>query len=284
LRREPRTVGVAPRTRWTLATLLAACPWLRLRTPAGLHGLLDRLDISYQRARDYVRSPDADYEAKLAAVAAAVATASEAAGTVVAVYLDELTYYRQPSLAATYGARGDQPRAQRSYAANTVTRVLGTLDPRDGRVVAWQGSKVDARQLVRFYRQLRQAYPAAQRLYVIQDNWPVHFHPDVLAALEPQETPFPLRVPPHWSRDPSPTAQQGWGDWRLPIQLVPLPTYASWCNPIEKLWRWGKQEVLHLHAWADQLTALRQAFRDFLARFATGSQELLRYTGLLLNA
>ncbi|MBK9008807.1 MAG: transposase [Anaerolineae bacterium] len=30
-------------------------------------------------------------------------------------------------------------------------------------------------------------------------------------------------------------------------QLTPLlfPTYASWLNPIEKLWKWLKQEVLH---------------------------------------
>ena len=43
-----------------------------------------------------------------------------------------------------------------------------------------------------------------------------------------------------------------WGGWQLPIQLVPLPTYASWCNPIEKLWRQLRQELLHLHRFADR--------------------------------
>ncbi|HET8524033.1 MAG TPA: transposase, partial [Thermomicrobiales bacterium] len=66
----------------------------------------------------------------------------------------------------------------------------------------------------------------------------------------------------------------------LPIQLVPLPTYASWLNPIEKLWRWLRQEVGHLHPWADDLPALRDALDAFLARFAHGSPDLLRYTGL----
>jgi len=32
--------------------------------------------------------------------------------------------------------------------------------------------------------------------------------------------------------------------------LVPLPTYGSWTGPIERLWRWLKQEVLHLHSYA----------------------------------
>jgi len=30
----------------------------------------------------------------------------------------------------------------------------------------------------------------------------------------------------------------------LPIQIVQLPTYASWTNPIEKLWRKLKAEMV----------------------------------------
>jgi hypothetical protein len=30
---------------------------------------------------------------------------------------------------------------------------------------------------------------------VVVDNWPVHFRPDVLVALEEPETPFPLKTP-----------------------------------------------------------------------------------------
>jgi len=71
-----------------------------------------------------------------------------------------------------------------------------------------------------------------------------------------------------------------WGDWQLPIQLVLLPTYASWCNPIEKLWRKLKQAVLHLHRRASDLKALRLLVTEFLQQFAAGSSELLRYVGL----
>ncbi|MGB9722998.1 MAG: transposase [Chloroflexia bacterium] len=58
-----------------------------------------------------------------------------------------------------------------------------------------------------------------------------------------------------------------------------LPTYASWLNPIEKRWRWLKQEVLHLHRWAHDLDQLRRQVWAFLDQFAEGSEALLHYVG-----
>ena len=280
VRRDPRTLGVN-RSRWRLADLLAQCPEWQVGTPAGMWGLLDRLGISYQRARDYIHSPDPDYLAKMTAIETVLAAVRASSGGLVALYLDELTYYRHPSVAPAYAARGaEQPRAQRSVRAATPTRVVATLDQHDGRVVAWQGSKVGIVPLVNFYRQVREAYPAAERLYLVVDNWPVHYHPDVLVALEPQEATWPRRLSPSWPTDPTATAQAKWGSWQLPIQLLSLPTYASWENPIEKLWRWAKQEVLHLHPFADRLDELRRQMKAFLEQFAHGSQALLRYVGL----
>lgn len=60
-----------------------------------------------------------------------------------------------------------------------------------------------------------------------------------------------------------------------------LPTYASWLNPIEKLWRWLKQDILHLHSLPNDLETLRLQVQSFLARFISGSDPLLRYVGLL---
>ena len=118
----------------------------------------------------------------------------------------------------------------------------------------------------------------------MQDNWPIHFHPDVLVALQAQQSPFAFPRPPSWSLAPSPAGVKRWGALQLPIQLVVLPTYASWCNPIEKLWRWPNQDVLHLHRQANDLKALRALVADFLAQFAQGSSALLRYVGLgILN-
>lgn len=259
------------------------CGWLRLTSLGGLSRLLERLEIHYKRGRDHVHSPDPDYLPKRATLQQRVAEARDSAGRVVAVYQDELTYYRQPTLARAYEAAGPcQPYAERSQRTNTATRVTGALNVLDGRVCWWQGSRLGVPELVRFYQQLCASYPEAERIYLLQDNWPVHAHADLLVALEPQEGAWLPRVPGHWPTAPSAAAVKRWGELRLPIQIVTLPTYASWTNPIEKLWRWLKQAVLHLHRLADDLARLRLRVGDFLTRFAGGSQELLRYVGLLV--
>lgn len=56
-------------TRWTLRTLGEVVPWLQSVCVSGVHQILSRLGISYKRARDYVRIPDADYVEKLSRVA-----------------------------------------------------------------------------------------------------------------------------------------------------------------------------------------------------------------------
>lgn len=175
---------------------------------------------------------------------------------------------------------GEQPRARRSARADTPTRLVGALDHQTGRVCYRRAARVGVGELVAFYQQLRAAYPAAARIYVVLDNWPVHRHPDLLAALEPQETPWLLPLPPTWPAAPAAHAVARWGQLRLPIQLVPLPTYASWLNPIEKLWRKLQADVTHLHRHADDLPALRERVDTFLDTFAQGSADLLRYVGL----
>lgn len=97
-------------------------------------------------------------------------------------------------------------------------------------------------------------------------------------ALEPQVNPWPWLRPRHWRTEPSAQAQR----LNLPVQILPLPTYAPWTNPVEKLWRWLKQNVLHLHRLAHDLTELRRQVAAFLDQFALGSHALLRYVGLLV--
>jgi transposase len=239
------------------------------------------LAITWKRARSYVHSPDPCYLAKLAVIADLHEQVLAADGRLALLYLDEVSLYRQPTLAPAYEVRGPhQPLARWSYQANTLTRVVATLDAQDGRVVSRRASHINVATLVAFYAQLRASYPQAERLYVVQDNWPLHAHPDVLMALEPQVAPWRPQPSRWWPQEPSRAARERWGDWQLPIQLVGLPTYASWTNPIEKLWRKLRQEVLHLHPWADRLVELRAAVDRFLDQFAPGSRDLLRYVGL----
>jgi DDE superfamily endonuclease len=259
-----------------LASLARECSWLRLTTAGSLWRLLDRLGISYKRGREYVHSPDEHYQDKLALIEQCRQRAQAEPERYVLLYLDEFTYYRQPSVGRDYERQGHtQPLARRSHQRNHWFRVVATLDGLTGQVTYRQRRKIDVLALGAFLSTLPAEYPQAEVIFVVVDNWPVHFHPDVLAYLQPQNLPWPPYVPPHWSRSRQPPTTQ------LPIQLLCLPTYASWCNPTEKLWRWLKQQELHQHRLSDDWPGLKQRVAERLDACHTGSPELLRYTGLL---
>ena len=169
------------------------------------------------------------------------------------VYGDEFGVCRQPTLAPVFYPVGAEPTAPLSYRGNTKHRVCGGLDAVSGRVLRVAGAKVGVATLTRFLRDLRAAYPG-HYLFLAWDNWPVHKHPAVAAEARRQR-----------------------------IRFLWLPTYAPETNPIEKLWRWLKQERLHHHRRADRWDELKQEVAAFLDRFAHGSDDLLRYVGLLPN-
>jgi transposase len=291
VRRDPRIFG-HDRSRWSLELILKECPFILTRCRSTLSHTLSRLGISYKRGREYVHSPDPLYMEKLGwrdnVIARVLSAADNGDRSEVVLFLDELTYYRQPTVARAWTERGTgrdcQELARRSHRGNTPTRVAGVLDLIDARVTSWQGSRFNVSQVAQFHAQIGEAYPEAKRIWVVLDNWPVHFHPDARVGLEPQAWPWPFFLPSDWPREPSAKARAKWGGRNLPIQLMPLPTYASWLNPIEKLWRYLKQEVLHLHRMANDLAALRALVQDFLRDLAHGSPDLLRYVGLAKRA
>jgi transposase len=282
VRRDPRQFGHAC-TRWTLALLLASCLWLGLTSLSGLWRVLLRYRIHLKRAREHVHSPDPFYEEKLAEVARLRQLVRASNGRLVLLYMDEFSYSRHPTLAKSYEEAGAkiQPLARRSQRSELETRLVAGLNAQTGQVIYRSVSHVTRTVLVRFFQEVRERHPLVERIYIVQDNWPVHVHPDVLVALEAQETKFERPTPKSWPKEPSPGAVKKYSKLELPIQLVPLPTYASWTNPIEKLWRKLKSEVLHLHPFADAIPQLRAAVNQFLDQFAGGSRPLLRYAGLL---
>ncbi len=267
------------RSRWTLTTLLPHVhDWLHLETASGLWQVLRRLGLSYKRARDYLHSPDPDYEAKQAAIQQYLQRAHAEPHRYVFLYMDEFTFYRQPSLASAYADQGSKlPLAQRSYHSDTKGRVVAALNAGTGQVTYLLRARTDLPVMRQFYAHLRATYPDAEQIFAAQDNWPVHAHPDVVAVLEEQEYPFWPTLPANWPTAPRPN----WETDDLPIQLLFQPTYAPWTNPIEKLWRSLQQEHLHLHRLSDDWPALKQCVSDFLDRFAGPSPELLHYVGLL---
>ncbi|MCY7350851.1 MAG: hypothetical protein LH606_09295 [Cytophagaceae bacterium] len=67
----------------------------------------------------------------------------------------------------------------------------------------------------------------------------------------------------------------------VPIQLLSLPTDASWLNPIEKLGKYLKKGLIHNHRLAHQMDELQARLGDMLLGFRSGSSALLAYCGLL---
>lgn len=278
LHRTPTQLGGA-NSRWQLADLQQQVPAFATLTVAGISACLRRLRIHYKRSRSYIHSPDPAYDAKCSYLAQIKAQVCAVADTQVLLYLDEYTVHRQPLNGRAYRAAGtDQAKARRSARGDSGLRVVAALDARTGQVCARIAKKTDATCFSAFWRQLVACYPGKQ-IYVVLDNWPMHFHPAVLEELVEQRTPFAFPVSRSWRALVQDGRQPRSGT--LPIQLVTLPTYASWLNPIEKLWLRLGQAKLVLHELADDLTALEASVEEYLAQFAHGSTTLLQAVGLL---
>jgi len=274
VRRAPEQFG-HPQSRWTLKAIRASIKWLNGMTLSGVSRLLRRLGIRYKRARFYIHSPDPDYEEKRSRIELKRLRAQYQPKRYVLLYLDELTYYLQPTLARDYEARGPtSPLARLGTPYRSgYRRIIAALNAHTGQVIFWHRQKIGSEAVADFMEQLVRAYPTVETLYVVLDNNPIHYHTTVLSRLKPQCFNWAERLPPSWPKVVTPGT--------LPIELLPLPVYASWLNPIEKLWRYLKQRVLHLHRYADDELALQSRVDAFLEQFAHGSQELLHYVGLL---
>ena len=104
--------------------------------------------------------------------------------TVALVFLDEMGYYRWPEQRpAGAPARPSRRRDRARWANNKQWRVIGALNALTGQVDYLENYVVGRRQVIWFYRQLDQRYRQGRGWYVVQDNWSIHHHPDVLAAL-----------------------------------------------------------------------------------------------------
>lgn len=280
-----RIVGSAPGqhglrcTRWSLRALAQVHPQLGAYSVSGLWRLLRRHGVHYKRGRQYVHSPDTEYAQKVETICLCFRSCVHIQRDWALVFLDEMSYYRCPEVGWDYAAAGkEQPLAPLGYSSNRCYRVLATLDGMSGRVVYWEGKQVSRSVLVAFFQRFRQEYAQFERIWVVLDNWPVHYHAQVLEALEPQRylKREYLHLPASWELG-SLGSEEG---LCLPIQLLAIPTYAPWWNPVEKLWRWLRQEVLRQHRFGDAVRDLRAAVRSFLDQFSEGSESLLRYVGL----
>lgn len=263
-------------SRWNLQNLGQACSHLfTYQDKSGLCKLLKRLGISYQKGRAYIHSPDEAYQDKLAYIRQKIARAQT--NRVVVLAQDEFTFYDEARAAYDYAPQGHQPLAHWSYGKQH-HRISAAMNMCSGQVSALMDKKVGIKQFVTFMEILQEDYPNAELIYLIVDNCPLHFHPSVQAALVDQEHPFELHLPPSWAEVPPKSEFIGKD---LPIQMVPLPTYASWLNPIEKLWKLLRKELLDLHSFSHDFKELIRKVRSWLKQFDQPCDRLLKFCGLL---
>lgn len=252
LHQPPANFGL-PRSRWWLDGIRQAVPWLARVSLPGVWQLLERFDLVYKRGRRYVHSPDPAYAYKVALIQAASRQMQLDPQRYVLLYQDELTYYRCPSVAQQYDQRGSHgPRVAQGTGYNSSRRIAGCLDAATGRLICWQRSAFDHQTFLRYLLAIAQRYEQAEQIRVVLDNWPVHSQLDVLARLQSSK-----------------------------LRLIFLPTYAPWLNPIEKVWRKLKQEVLHGHHYSSRWQDLQERVEHWLLQYDRPSPDLLHYVGLL---
>lgn len=250
LHHPPDAYGLS-RSRWRLDDLRQVLPELARYSRSGISRLVHRLGIRRVRGRLALHSPDPAYDMKLAWIERARALASAQPETVRLFYVDETHIQRAPTLAPVYAPQGREPVTRLAPGNDLRQRYAGALDLVRGELTWLSAMRVGTEHVCRLLRKLRRRYPT-QRLIVVWDNWQTHLSEAVLFCAAAEA-----------------------------IELLWLPTYAPWTNPIEKLWRWLRQDVLHQHRWAADWTTLLAQVAAFFDRFTDGSPALLRYVGLL---
>jgi hypothetical protein len=172
---------------------------------------------------------------------------------VVVLFQDEASFYRQPSQSWLWAYIGrKQPRMPWSHRSNTLVRAAGCLNAVTGATHVLQAKQFTVPRLIEFYRQTLAQYPDALMIYMVQDNWPVHYHEKVRDFL---------------AQHPR-------------LQVLYLPTYAPRLNPAEKLWRWVRQVLCHAHPFCDDFNEFKAHLRACFDQAAAAREALRRYCGL----
>jgi transposase len=254
LGRPDGSAGPVP-SRWTLPRIRASVPWLAGYSLSGVWHVLRGYSLQLRSGRVQAYSPDPDYQSKVQHLLQVLRQAAAAPKQIEVVFVDEMGYGRWPEAAADWApaAPAPAPLAERKGHNEQKWRLIGALNALSGQVSYLDNYIVGRKYVIKLLKLVDTTYGQAERIYVVLDNWSIHRHDEVQAALQ-----------------------------SLPrLQVVWLPTYAPWLNPIEKLWRWFRQDVWYLHRQADEWQALQDRLHQFFDQFASGSQDLLRYVGLL---
>ena len=165
---------------------------------------------------------------------------------------DEASFYRQPTAAWAWSPAGrTQPHMHWGLRANHCVRAAVALDAVGGGVAYRLASSFGAEELGRTYRFFSGAWQNVERIFLVMDNWPVHTHPKAWRAIQEDQR----------------------------VEVLWLPTYAPWLNPAEKVWKWLRQRLTHMHSYSDDLSGLRRAIDGALESANKTPEAMLRHTG-----
>jgi hypothetical protein len=258
--RSPRLYNIDQST-WTLKTIQQQISWLNggtgkrpLSIPA-VSKLLKRLGVRFKRGRAAMHSPDLEYNQKMAKIQHAHLLNLLDPRKFPLLYEDEKTYYLREEIGKVWGSRGKRGARQANQAGGTtvVNRIAGCIDVQTGKVISRQRSSFNVKEMYRFFYYVEQHYKDAEHIFIVLDNWPVHFHAYV---------------------------QENLARGAKKIVLLSLPTYAPWKNPMEKVWLKFKKDILLHHGFGTNCQSLKQAAEKWLKNFEVESHELLHFAGL----
>jgi transposase len=192
-------------TRWSLERLAAhlgergVCEI----SPAHLGRVLGESGLSFQRTRTWKASPDPDYEAKAERVLSLYEAPPPGGAVISFDQMGPIQLIPHQGSGWTRQKRPERHRATYNRRAG-IRYLFAALDVHADRLRGRLRPRRRGADVLGFMRQIRLCYPSRLTLYWIQDNLSANWTPDV--------------------RDYAGTHR---------IELVPVPTYASYLNRIE---------------------------------------------------
>ena len=204
---RPDTQGV-PLTRWSLPRLAAHLGGQGIEiSTAHLGRVLAEAGLSFQRTRSWKASPDPDYEAKAARVLSLYERAPE--GGVVVSFDQMGPISLRPTHGSGWAPERRPERLRATFNRRHGTRYgFGAYDVHGDRLRLRLRPRRAGADTLAFMRTIRSAYPRRIRLYWIQDGLSANWTPAVREFAAEHN-----------------------------IELVPIPTYASYLNRIEAHFR-----------------------------------------------
>jgi transposase len=198
-----------PASRWALERIRSTFPFLHGYSLAGVWYSVRGAGLRLRQGRPQMWSPDTAYREKVTRLLCALRQARQHRRQVVVLFLDEMSYTLWPEASRDWceQAPAPIPKALRRPAPFRRRRLIGALNALTGRVYYQDEVQISGEVAAAFLQRLATAYRWAQTIYIVWDIWPVHSSEAVKTVLR--------QVPR--------------------LQVISLPTYAPWLNPIEKL-------------------------------------------------